>query len=673
MQFTVQQENSHLRNQNTTLRRRIAELESETGMDTYRQRCKDEAEKQVKELSRELNDRDGTISRQQKSIDKLTASLVRTKEEADRFKEKAEQEASAKTELSKKVNSLNLVLQGKDRKIERLEQENMEMKGQIASLTTQVLELNTKVSELEDANGKMNKELHTNSGNSGTPTSRQRLGAKPPVVNSRTPSDKAPGGQPNHPGHKRCQSVNACGGNVRIVGANDPLWNDPNYIFEGYSIKRSFTPVMVMLEDIYIIPSFRHIVTGAHKQVEHPSDLNNEVSFSPEYKAKVLAANQCLNLSVENVQKLIDIFTHQAGGKPSTGFISELPIEFATKSRDEQAKIYQQLCRVHTLHVDGTVVKVGKRQYNITILVSGGYTMYFFRPMKGKAGVKDTPIEETTAILVHDHDVVYYTYGCNHQECLEHILRYLTRSIEVETALSWAKEAMELLQKMIHAAKEADRKWAEEHPDEIPHSESDIFVEDQEVRKRFSDEIIAEYKRELLEVTQKGLDEYERHPAKTWFKEGYNTCKRMHDDPDYYLLFLSDDRVDATNADAEVKARGVKRKVAVALDFRGLLSIVAYCEGNTVINTYMAERKTTLGNMADIFRRDLTLEDTLCIKKTLVGIYASALESDRNIMKRNQKEMDKLTEQLTGFLEQKAIAQKEYENSQKQRIEPKID
>ena len=671
MKFTVQQENSHLRNINTRLRKENEELRAGAGLDAYQEKCKQEAEQENHRLSTVIRSKDAEISRQQKTIDSLGKELNKAQRQAEECREKAEKAVEEKKVLTKKICTLSLQLQNKDKKIGRLEKENSEMQAQISSLNSQISKLNEKVQKLSDDNEKKDMQLNLNDGNSSTPSSKVRLGGKKVIVNSRKPSGKSLGGQNGHPGHSRNQDIKACGGGVRIVGKDDPLWNNKDYVFEGYSIKKVIAPAMVILEDIYLVPSFRNVYTGAHKQVECPQDLHNEMNYAPEYKASLLAATQKLNLGVQHAQDLINLMTHNAGSIPSLGFIAQLPVEFAMKTGSEQAAIYAKLLNVHAMHVDGTVIKVGRRRYNMVLLVSGSYTMYIFRPMKGKSSVKDTPIEQTTAILVHDHDIVYYSFGVGHQECMEHILRGLTHSIEVERDHVWAIEAKELIQNKIHAAKEADKKWREENPDEVPHSESDDFSEneDMKVHARFSEEMIAEYKEELMRITQKGLEEYERHPAKSWFKDGYNLCKRLHDDPDAYLLFLADDRVDSTNADAEIKARRVKRKMAVCMDFRGILGVVAYSQAQSVIDTYMSESKTTLGKMSDVFRRELTLQDKLRIKQALVFIYANALESDQNVLDRNEKAMERVKANYEESVNRLTATRQKYEEVISIRIE----
>ena len=54
-------------------------------------------------------------------------------------------------------------------------------------------------------------------------------------------------------------------------------------------------------------------------------------------------------------------------------------------------------------------------------------------------------VEEYQGILVHDHDLTFYNYGCAHQECLDHLLRYLKDSMENEPGLTWNKKADKII------------------------------------------------------------------------------------------------------------------------------------------------------------------------------------------------------------------------------------
>lgn len=66
---------------------------------------------------------------------------------------------------------------------------------------------------------------------------------------------------------------------------------------------------------------------------------------------------------------------------------------------------------------------------------------------KGHEGVKGTVAEDYQGILVHDHDITFYNYGTDHQECLAHVLRYLKDSMDNEPDRTWNKEMHVLIVK----------------------------------------------------------------------------------------------------------------------------------------------------------------------------------------------------------------------------------
>ena len=55
-------------------------------------------------------------------------------------------------------------------------------------------------------------------------------------------------------------------------------------------------------------------------------------------------------------------------------------------------------------------------------------------------------------MLIHDHDITFYHYAKDHQECVVHILRYLIGSTENEPELTWAKQMHDLMEEMLDDA-----------------------------------------------------------------------------------------------------------------------------------------------------------------------------------------------------------------------------
>lgn len=60
------------------------------------------------------------------------------------------------------------------------------------------------------------------------------------------------------------------------------------------------------------------------------------------------------------------------------------------------------------------------------------------------------PLENYVGTTVHDHNLTFYSYGTNHQECVQYDCRYLNGSEQNESGLKWNKMMHELFREMLH-------------------------------------------------------------------------------------------------------------------------------------------------------------------------------------------------------------------------------
>ena len=675
MQFTLQQQLSHLRLRCAKAEKENAELRANVGLDKFMDNCRKEAEKQNKELSQTIRKQETVISSLQKGNDVLQKQLNKTVSALTLAQENLQKQESRNKEIVEINRKLTTEISRKDQQIIQKDETIRKLKEDLKSTAKEKKELEDKLKKTENKLGHMEVILGRNSSNSGTPSSKNRIGAQTPIVNSREKTDRKPGGQPGHKHYARVQVPYPDVGSVLLYGQDDPLWHDPNYVFEKYVQKVVQTPVTLMVQDLYFVPSFRHVLTGAHKNAECPDWMKDEMNYSPTAKAIALYLNQFVNVSIEKCNDAFQALTSRIYA-PSKGFISNLTLEFAIKTEKERTEIFAELLGTHVMHVDGTVIKVGGKQYNIMIIISGPLTLYMFRPLKGHAAVKGTPVEYTTAVLIHDHDVTFYSYGKGHQECLDHVQRYLISCIQNEPDLEWAIKMKSFLIKFREAAKKVDEnrqtnRQSEESGDEAgDEAETPVIAtnDNTEVRSRFSSEMFESYKNELLELTRKGLEEYEKHPAKTWFPDGKNLCERMNKHPEDYLLFLQDDQVDCSNAEAELGARSIKRKLAACMEFRGFLGVIAYCEAKSCIETLLKQGKELLPSIANIFRREITNTDRLKHLNTVLPLYDDAIKSDENAIEKHTTGLNNAKTELTKKENELAVCQQKYEECKQARI-----
>ena len=141
------------------------------------------------------------------------------------------------------------------------------------------------------------------------------------------------------------------------------------------------------------------------------------------------------------------------GGKLniSKGMISRLNREFALKTDPERRSAYADMLLSPVMHTDCTNARENGKSCQVYVYATpDGKALYFAREKKGHEGVKGTVTEDYQGILVHDHDITFYNYGADQQECLAHVLRYLKASIENEPDRTWNKKMHALVQEMVH-------------------------------------------------------------------------------------------------------------------------------------------------------------------------------------------------------------------------------
>ena len=188
--------------------------------------------------------------------------------------------------------------------------------------------------------------------------------------------------------------------------------------------------------------------------------------------------------------------------------------------------------------------------------------LYQARPKKGDEGVKGTPVELFNGTLVCDHESAIIKHGKRRQECMSHILRYTIASIENERKKKWNRK----LRRWISRAVKHWISYREENAD---------------AWRKMSDRLIKQF----LETVSLGMTEYEYVPPNKYFRDGFNLCKRMHESPDEYVLFLRDPIVPPTNNRAERDARKYKRKAHQVMSFRGDHGDEYFCNNLSIIET----------------------------------------------------------------------------------------
>jgi len=266
----------------------------------------------------------------------------------------------------------------------------------------------------------------------------------------------------------------------------------------------------------------------------------------------------------------------------STGMINGLSKELSRKSEAKRKEIFHELVSSPVLHTDLTGVRVnGQKKYVIVCATKTG-VLYFARDQKGHNAVKGTPIEFFLYILIHDHDLTFYNYGTLHQECLEHILRYLVGSIENEKNLTWNKQMHELIREMIHFCNRLD-------PED--NRDPDVICPD----------IVEKFEERYDEILDLAKKEYEYEPPTQYYVDGFNLQKRLRNFKSSHLLFLHNREVPHNNNLSERLLRIIVRKAKQVMAFRSFDGLAYLCDCLSVIASIKANGGNLFESVAAIF------------------------------------------------------------------------
>ena len=438
------------------------------------------------------------------------------------------------------------------------------------------------LTELEDERGKNQKlkaQINQNHENSSKPSSANPNRAK--ITNNRVKSGKQPGGQPGHEWHGRPRYEPT---NLIIIPASEELLRNPMYVPTGNLVLRQNVGLRVKLVvDEYSTLEFRHIITGQTACTDFPEGVDNEVNYDGSVKGMALLLNDYYNVAIDKTREFMSDITN-GELRLSHGMTCNLSRQFSIMTEGDRTRIFGGLLQSEVMNVDFTSACVNGKKRNVLVCSDGKNVLYLARMNKGHKGIAGTPIETYLGSMVHDHDLTFYRYGRNHQECLDHVLRYLKESMENEPNLKWNENMRELIRDMIHFRKHLD-------------------LEDGENPNQAKPEKVAEFDRRYDELLEMARKEYEDEPPSEYYKKGFNLYNRMEAFKANHLLFLYDGRVPYSNSLSERLLRIYKRKERQAMTFRSFEGLGHLCDALSVIASIREQGKNLYEEVVGIFDR----------------------------------------------------------------------
>ncbi len=396
------------------------------------------------------------------------------------------------------------------------------------------------------------------------------------IHNSREKTGRRPGGQPGHIhyGRKRQEPTE-----TYEIPVPDKYLDDPDYQPTGRIIRKQLIKVSVNTEVIeYWTYEFRNKVTGQREHADFPKGYVDDVNYDGTVKAFAYLLNNDLYTSIDKTR----VFLRDISKKKidiSTGFICNLSKQFSEYTQEEREQIFQELMTEEVLHSDFTFGRTGGKQSAVIITTnSNGKVLYQGRTQKGDDGVKGSPVEYYSGTLVSDHEAALIKHGERHQECLGHVKRYAKAEAENEPENTWGK-------KLDGWISDSVGYWHE------------VNSGLKEYEKAAADKYIEQF----MDILQTAKEEYENEPPSKYYRDGYNTYKRMEEKPEDYVLFLRDIRVPPTNNVAERAARKYKRKAHQVMSFRSQEGSNRFCDGLTIMETIRAQGRNLFEEVSGRF------------------------------------------------------------------------
>lgn len=447
-----------------------------------------------------------------------------------------------------------------EERLNQLEQENRELREQLARKDEQLEQLIHEVQALQDRLGK-------NSHNSSLPPSSDRFARQPKSL--RKKSSKKGGGQPGHPGHSLQWSETPDEVLIHRLASCQHCHSDLQVVPVARYERRQVVDV----------PPVRLIVQEHRGEWKRcPSCLRLSCAPFPrgvqaplQYGARIGAiAVYLVEQQLLPWGRACEVLTDLLGSPMSEGTLCRLIEQCAQNLAEREEQIKTALMAVPVLHQDETSVFVKGARRWLHVSCTAHLTHYAVHTKRGQEALQAIGIlPEFKGTSVHDGWRSYFLYeNCSHALCNVHHLRELTFIAEAYEQ-AWAAEMSKLLLLMKDRVEEAKQR-GESHLDPLS-----LLA----LRGEF-DRLLQEGWRTNSSATRDGPTKTtrKRHPA-------VNLLNRLQVGKEMVLAFLSHFAVPFDNNQAERDVRMVKVQQKVSGSFRSEAGVSAFCRIRGYLST----------------------------------------------------------------------------------------
>lgn len=442
--------------------------------------------------------------------------------------------------LNKKINTMDnehkIESKIKDKKIEKLTQENEKLKLEVERLKNQ------------------NKK---DSSNSSKPSGTN--GYKKVITNRREKSDKKQGGQKGHKGNslgtERLEKI-LKKENIKI---NKPVEINKN------EKNKNMKPYKTTVIDI-------NIEVTATEYLYYP-DENGKFNVPKKHKRHIVYGDKLKALAVDLMyesynstdatQNIILSITDNSIELPKSTLIN-WSNEMKEKLMPEVEKIEEELLGSYYAHCDESQIRVSGKAYNEVCASTNTHTrMWTMKSKKHEELEKINFFKSFMGIIIKDGTDLYNGFGIGFSQCISHIQRYL-KGIYDFVEHKGPREMANFLTKYNDYRKEL----IERGKKELENREYEKIIKEY-------DNIIKDWKKEWMADTKNSEYDNERKLL----------TRLEEDDKEQILYFLKDFKVPSTNNQAETDQRNIKIKQKIG-KFRSESGAEVYAIIRSCINTY---------------------------------------------------------------------------------------
>jgi transposase len=447
-----------------------------------------------------------------------------------------------------------------------------QLRAQVAEQAQLIEQLHQRIAALE---ARLAKDSH----NSSKPPSSDPPFRKPPPRSQRKASGRKPGGQKGHQGATRTLVDNPDHHVViPLKGTCDCGRCHSQIPVQLLPERRQVVELVIRSE----VTEYRTVAgtcaCGRMHRSDFPKDISAPLQYGPGVSAFAVYMTQYQLLPFERTATMLD---ELAGIAISPGTLYNAIETAAERLQTPVAAIREAVVAAPIAHADETGLRVGGDLQWLHVLSNASLTAYFAHPKRGAQALEAFGLlARFGGVLVHDHWRAYALFDCLHAFCNAHHLRELIAIAEtIPSQQLWAEAMIALLC-------EANTLTIEARAAGFAALPGPMVLD---IQTRFE---------AILELA-KARNPARKPPPGTRKRvrqsPAYNLIKRLGDNREAVLRFVTDLRVPFDNNLAERDIRMPKLKQKVSGCFRSDQGVAHFA----IIRSYLS---TLRKQSADLFK-----------------------------------------------------------------------